>query len=182
MEETAEDSWQSATMATPSDSLSAPFGRNFEGLDGSWVTDPAQSELQLSGIAEGFFVPAFFVLLGAELDFRVLASDPRAIMLAVVMGAAAIAIHVGAALLAAPTPRAAFGLAASAQLGLPAAAASPGLSTGHLSAALAAAVVAAGCITVLPASLGTRRLADSLLAETSAAKAPAPPLTPEVSA
>jgi Kef-type K+ transport system membrane component KefB len=132
-------------MAAPSDSLSAPFGRNFEGLDGSRVTDPAQSELQLSGIAEGFFVPAFFILLlGAELDFRVLAGDPRAIMLAVVMGAAAIAIHVGAALLAAPTPRAVFGVAASAQLGLPAAAASLGLSTGHLSAALAAAVVAAG--------------------------------------
>jgi hypothetical protein len=112
-------------MAAPSDSLSAPFGRNFEGLDGSRVTDPAQSELQLSGIAEGFFVPAFFILLGAELDFRVLAGDPRAIMLAVVMGAAAIAIHVGAALLAAPTPRAVFGVAASAQLGLPAAAASP---------------------------------------------------------
>ena len=63
-------------------------------------------------------------LLGAELDFRALAGDPQAIALAVALGVIAIAIHVGAALLVAPPPRAAFGLAASAQLGLPAAAAS----------------------------------------------------------
>lgn len=163
---------------TGGSTLLAGFGA---GLVLSRLRTPERLELQLSGIAEGFFVPAFFVLLGAELDFRALAGDPRSIMLAVAMGAAAIAIHLGAALLAAPTPRAAFGLAASAQLGLPAAAASLGLSTGHLSAALAAALVAAGCITVLPASLGTRRLADRLLAETSAAKAPAPSPTPEVS-
>ncbi len=163
---------------TGGSTLLAGFGA---GLVLSRLRTPERLDLQLSGVAEGFFVPAFFVLLGAELDFRALADDPRAIVLAVALGVAAIAIHVGAALLAAPTPRAAFGLAASAQLGLPAAAASLGLSTGHLSAALAAAVVAAGCITVLPASLGTRRLADSLLAETSSAKAAAPPFTPEVS-
>ncbi len=155
---------------TGGSTLLAGFGA---GLVLSRLRTPERLELQLSGIAEGFFVPAFFVLLGAELDFRALAGDPMAIMLAVAMGAAAIAIHVGAALLVAPTPKAAFGLAASAQLGLPAAAASLGLATGHLSAALAAGVVAAGCITVLPASLGTRRLADALLSKTVATAAPA---------
>jgi Kef-type K+ transport system membrane component KefB len=146
-------------MQTGGSTLLAGFGA---GLVLARLRTPERLELQLSGIAEGFFVPAFFVLLGAELDFRALAGDPRAIGLAVAMAAAAISIHVGASLLAAPSPRPAFGLAASAQLGLPAAAASLGLATGHLSAALAAGVVAAGCITVLPASLGTRRLADHL--------------------
>ena len=144
---------------TGGSTLLAGFGA---GLVLSRLRTPERLDLQLSGIAEGFFVPAFFVLLGAQLDFRALAGDPQAISLAVAMGAAAIVIHVGAALVAAPRPRAAFGLAASAQLGLPAAAASLGLSTGHLSAALAAGLVAAGCITVLPASWGTRRLADEL--------------------
>jgi hypothetical protein len=84
-------------------------------------------------------------------------------------------IHVGASLVVARAPGIPFGLAASAQLGLPAAAASLGLSTGHLSAAVAAAIVAAGCMTVLPASLGTRRLADSLGAAASAPTAAAIP-------
>jgi Kef-type K+ transport system membrane component KefB len=139
--------------------LLAGFGA---GLVLSRLRTPERLEMQLSGIAEGFFVPAFFVLLGAQLDFRALAGDPQAIALAVAMGAGAVAIHVVASRFTAPKPRAAFGLAASAQLGLPAAAASLGLATGHLSAALAAGVVAAGCITVLPASFGTRALADSL--------------------
>jgi Kef-type K+ transport system membrane component KefB len=136
---------------------------------------PERLELQLSGVAEGFFVPAFFVLLGAQLDFRALAEDPRAILLAVALAVAVLAIHVGAALLFAPTPRVPFGLAASAQLGLPAAAASLGLATGHLSASIAAGLVAAGCITVLPASLGTRRLADALAPTPPAPRAKAKP-------
>jgi Kef-type K+ transport system membrane component KefB len=150
---------------TGGSTLLAGFGA---GLVLSRLRTPERLEVQLSGIAEGFFVPAFFVLLGSELDFRALAGDPSAIAVAIAMGAAAVAIHVAAAFVAAPAPRAAFGLAASAQLGLPAAAASLGLATGHLSPALAAGVVAAGCITVLPASLGTRRLADRLLSVTDA--------------
>jgi Kef-type K+ transport system membrane component KefB len=161
---------------TGGSTLLAGFGA---GLVLSRLRTPERLELQLSGIAEGFFVPAFFVLLGAQLDFRALAGDPQAILLAVAMAAAALAIHVAAAMLVAPAPRAAFGLAASAQLGLPGAAASLGLATGHLSAALAAGVVAAGCITVLPASLGTRRLADALLSESVATAPPAQPTAPE---
>lgn len=162
---------------TGGSTLLAGFGA---GLVLSRLQTPERLELQLSGIAEGFFVPAFFVLLGAELDFRALAGDPQAIALAIAMGVAAIAIHVVAALPTAPSPRAAFGLAASAQLGLPAAAASLGLATGHLSPALAAGVVAAGCITVLPASLGTRRLADRLLSEPVASASAAQPTSSEV--
>jgi Kef-type K+ transport system membrane component KefB len=131
------------------------------------LREPARLEVQLSGIAEGFFVPAFFVLLGSELDLRSLAGDPSAIMLAVVMAAGGLAIHLAASRVVAPPPWSGFGLAAAAQLGLPAAAASLGLGTGALSPAVAAAIVLGGCLTVLPASIGTRRLADALAAPSS---------------
>jgi hypothetical protein len=52
------------------------------------------------------------------------------------------------------TQRVPSGLLASAQLGLPAAAAALGLSTNALSPAIAAALVAGGCLTLLPATLG----------------------------
>ena len=126
------------------------------------LREPTRLEVQLSGIAEGFFVPAFFVLIGSELDLRSLAGDPSAIVLALVMAAGCLAIHLVASRVVAPAPWSGFGLAASAQLGLPAAAASLGLGTGALSPAVAAAIVLAGCLTVLPASIGSRRLADVL--------------------
>ena len=130
---------------------------------------PDRLEVQLSGLAEGFFVPAFFVLLGAQLDFRALSADPSAIGLALVLSAAVLAIHLMAARIAAPGLWSAYGLAASAQLGMPAAAASLGLATGKLSPSIAAAIVAAGCLTVLPASIGTRRLAAKVPVGTVAA-------------
>jgi hypothetical protein len=78
------------------------------------------------------------------------------------MAAGGVAIHLVASRVAAPQRWSGFGLAAAAQLGLPAAAASLGLSTGALSPAVAAALVLSGCLTVLPASIGTRSLADAL--------------------
>ena len=146
---------------TGGSTLLAGFGA---GLVLARLQEPERLEVQLSGLAEGFFVPAFFVLLGSQLDFRALGADPRAVLLAVAMAAAALSIHLVAARVAAPVSWPAYGLAASAQLGLPAAAASLGLATGSLSPSIAAAIVAAGCLTVLPASIGTRRLAASLSA------------------
>ncbi|MGZ6266896.1 MAG: cation:proton antiporter, partial [Candidatus Limnocylindrales bacterium] len=106
---------------TGGSTLLAGFGA---GLVLARLQEPERLEVQLSGLAEGFFVPAFFVLLGSQLDFRALGADPRAVVLAVVMAAAAIAIHIAAGRVATPRSWSAYGLAASAQLGLPAAAAS----------------------------------------------------------
>jgi Kef-type K+ transport system membrane component KefB len=144
---------------TGGSTLLAGFGA---GLVLARLEPPDRLEVQLSGLAEGFFVPAFFVLLGAQLDFRALGADPRAVGLALLLALAALAGHLVAARIAAPDLWPAYGLAASAQLGLPAAAASLGLATGSISPSVAAAIVAAGCITVLPASIGTRRLATGL--------------------
>ena len=146
---------------TGGSTLLAGFGA---GLVLARLREPARLEVQLSGIAEGFFVPAFFVLIGSELDLRSLAGDPSAIMLALALAAGGLAIHLAASRVVASPPWTGFGLAAAAQLGLPAAAASLGLGTGVLSPAVAAALVLAGCLTVLPAAIGTRRLADVLAA------------------
>jgi Kef-type K+ transport system membrane component KefB len=146
---------------TGGSTLLAGFGA---GLILARLREPTRLEVQLSGIAEGFFVPAFFVLIGAQLDLRSLAGDPSAIALALVMALCGLAIHLAASRAVAPVPWSGFGLAASAQLGLPAAAASLGLEAHALSPAVAAALVLAGCLTVLPASIGTRRLADVLAA------------------
>jgi Kef-type K+ transport system membrane component KefB len=161
---------------TGGSTLLAGFGA---GLVLARLQEPERLEVQLSGLAEGFFVPAFFVLLGSELDFRALGADPRAVLLALLMAVAAIAIHVVAGRIATPRSWSAYGLAASAQLGLPAAAASLGLATGSLSPSIAAAIVAAGCLTVLPASIGTRRLAAALAADAAGLAEPNPaPVAP----
>ncbi|HEX7612294.1 MAG TPA: cation:proton antiporter, partial [Candidatus Limnocylindrales bacterium] len=144
---------------TGGSTLLAGFGA---GLVLARLRQPTRLEVQLSGIAEGFFVPAFFVLIGSQIDLRSLAGDPSAILLALLMAASGVAIHLAASRVVAPRPWSGFGLAATAQLGLPAAAASLGLGTGALSPAVAAAIVLAGCLTVLPAAIGTRRLADAL--------------------
>jgi len=115
---------------------------------------PTRLALQLSGLANGFFVPAFFVLLGAGLNLRSLVSDPRAIVLAVAIAAAAVVVHLVAAAVAAEKQRVPSGLLASAQLGLPSAAAALGLSTHALSPAVAVALVAGGCLTLIPATTG----------------------------
>ncbi|HVS43668.1 MAG TPA: cation:proton antiporter [Candidatus Dormibacteraeota bacterium] len=123
------------------------------------LREPDRLSLQLTGLGNGFFVPLFFVLLGAELDLRALFTSPSAIGLALALAAAAVLTHVIAALVVTRTRRVATGLAASAQLGMPAAAASLGLSTHILSPAVAAALVAAGCLTLIPATVGSLLLA-----------------------
>src|SRR5262252_3483627 len=115
---------------------------------------PTRLALQLSGLANGFFVPAFFVLLGAGLNLRSLVTDPRAIVLAGAIAAAAVVVHLVAAAVAAEKQRVPSGLLASAQLGLPSAAAALGLSSHALSPVVAVALVAAGCLTLIPASTG----------------------------
>ncbi len=131
--------------------------------------EPHRLELELTGLASGFFVPAFFVLLGASLDLSGLAHSPIAIALAVAMAAGATLVHTLAALAEGGRSRLPAGLMASAQLGLPAAAASLGLSTGMVSPPLAAALVAGGMLTLLPSSLGAILLAREQNRSTTAA-------------
>lgn len=131
--------------------------------------EPHRLALELTGLATGFFVPAFFVLLGATLDLKGLLASPTAIALALAMAAAATAAHTLAALVTGREQRFASGLLASAQLGLPAAAASLGLATGTLSPPFAAALVAGGLLTLIPAISGGALLARADPKPTAAA-------------
>jgi Kef-type K+ transport system membrane component KefB len=135
------------------------------------LREPGRVALQLSGIANGFFVPVFFVLLGAQLNLRALVTDPSRIVLAFALAGAAVVAHVIAAEVRGSEHRLATGMEASAQLGLPAAAASLGLQSWLLSAGEGAALVAAGCLTLIPATIGALLLARE---QPPAAPAPRP--------
>jgi Kef-type K+ transport system membrane component KefB len=120
--------------------------------------EPHRLATQLSGLADGFLVPAFFVLLGARLDLHALFGDPAALTFMILDALVVVVVHLvgGLALRERRVPTA---LAASAQLGLPAAAATLGLQSGVLSPALAAALVGAALLTLIPATIGSLRLA-----------------------
>ena len=128
---------------------------------------PHRLALELTGLATGFFVPAFFVLLGASLDLKGLVRSPSAIALALAMGLAATAVHVVAALIVGKQQRLGSGLLASAQLGLPAAAAALGLATGALTPPIATALVAGGLLTLIPSTAGAMLLAGAAPAEST---------------
>jgi Kef-type K+ transport system membrane component KefB len=121
--------------------------------------EPHRLALELTGLATGFFVPAFFLLLGASLDLKGLVRSPSAIVLAVAMALAATVVHLAAAATLGKPQRVAAGLLASAQLGLPAAAAALGLATGALSPPIATALVAGGLLTLIPSTTGAVLLA-----------------------
>jgi Kef-type K+ transport system membrane component KefB len=130
--------------------------------------EPNRLAQQLTGLASGFFVPAFFVLLGASLDLGALVHSASAIGLALAMAIGATAVHVVASLASGREVRLPAGLLASAQLGLPAAAAALGLASGILGPAVAAAIVAGGVLTLIPAGAGALLLARKPVASVPA--------------
>jgi Kef-type K+ transport system membrane component KefB len=133
--------------------LIAGFGA---GMIVALAGEPRRLTQQLVGLAEGFFVPFFFVSLGAKLNFRSLASSRSDVVLVVLLAAGIVACHVAtAALMRMPW---AAGLLASAQLGLPAGVVSLGLTEHILTAGEGAAVVAAALITLGVCSVGAALL------------------------
>jgi Kef-type K+ transport system membrane component KefB len=114
--------------------------------------EPRRLTQQLVGIAEGFFVPFFFVALGARLNFRSLVSSRSDVILALVLVGAIVGCHLAiAVVMRMPWPA---GLLASAQLGLPAAAVSLGLTAGLLTPGQGAAIVASAVATLGVSSAG----------------------------
>jgi Kef-type K+ transport system membrane component KefB len=116
---------------------------------------PRRVAEQLIGLGEGFFVPLFFVVLGARLDLRALfrSRDDLLLLGALVVGATM--VHVLAAMFTKMPVD--YGLLATAQLGVPAAVATIGLSTGDLHVGQASAVVGAAAISLGIATLGAIR-------------------------
>ena len=134
------------------------------------VGEPKRLVWQVLGIAQGFFVPLFFVVLGAQISLRALVTSPGDLLLAVMLSIAIVAVHVAAGLIA-RLPLGS-GLVATAQMGVPAALVAVGLTTRILSPGQAAAVLAATLVSVGVMAVGARRLA---------AEAP-PPAVPDKTA
>jgi Kef-type K+ transport system membrane component KefB len=133
--------------------LIAGFGA---GLMVALVGGPKRLSTQMRGLAEGFFIPLYFVVLGAQLDLHGLFDHPAMLALAGALVLLNVLIHL-AAVLVAHRPLSA-GLAASAQLGVPAAVASLGLAEGVLSSTVATAIVAAAVVSLGVCTLGVERL------------------------
>ena len=116
------------------------------------VGGPKRLSTQMRGIADGFFIPLFFVVLGARLDVGGLFEHPDLLALVGALAALNVAIHLIATTLLRRPPTAA--LAATAQLGVPAAVAAIGLSEHVLSPGTATAIVAAALVSLGVCSAG----------------------------
>ena len=134
--------------------LIAGFGA---GLLVASIGGPKRLSTQVRGVAEGFFVPIYFVVLGARLDFGGLFHEPRLLALLAALVGLNVAIHLLASMLLRRAP--ATALAATAQLGVPAAVASIGLAEHVLSPGTATAIVTSGLLSLAVCALGLTRLA-----------------------
>jgi Kef-type K+ transport system membrane component KefB len=118
----------------------------------SVIGEPRRVADQLLGLGEGFFVPLFFVVLGARIDLRALAHSIDDIRLLVLLATAGSLVHIATAWIRRiPVP---YGMLAAAQLGVPSAVASVGLTNGDLHAGQGAAIVGAAAISLAVGAVG----------------------------
>jgi Kef-type K+ transport system membrane component KefB len=129
------------------------------------IGGPKRLSTQVRGIADGFFVPLYFVVLGAQLDLAGLVRSPSMLAFAGALAALNVAVHLLAALLV--RVPVAGALTATAQLGVPAAVASLGLAQHLISPVVATAIVASALV-----SLGVCTLGVEMLARTNAEATP----------
>jgi Kef-type K+ transport system membrane component KefB len=116
------------------------------------IGEPHRLAQQLVGVAEGFLVPLFFVVLGARLGFAALFTSERALLLFAGLALAAPAVHLAATvILRRPLG---VGLLGTAALGVPSAVVSIGLGQGVLDAGQAAAIVSAVVVTIAVSAIG----------------------------
>jgi Kef-type K+ transport system membrane component KefB len=127
------------------------------GLAVAAVGEPRRVAKQLFAVTEGFLGPLFFVWLGASLQLRHLVDHPSMIVLGLCLGVGAALAHLTAVVLRQPAP---YALLATAQLGVPVAAATVGgqlhvLEPGEGAALVLGALVALAA-TVVGGSLAAR--------------------------
>lgn len=120
------------------------------GLAVAAVGEPRRLARQLFAVTEGFFSPVFFVWLGASLDLAALGSRPALIGLGAALGIGAVLTHLVPRLSGQPV---ALGALASAQLGVPVAAATLGTQSHLLADGEPAALILGALVTVAVASV-----------------------------
>lgn len=113
---------------------------------------PKRLSRQVTGIAAGFFIPLFFVVLGAKLDLRALVHHPSNLEIAALLLAANVTVHLVAARVTHQSRAA--GLTATAQLGVPAGVVTLGLQQHSIAPAVAAAILLAALATIAVSSAG----------------------------
>ncbi len=129
----------------------------------SLLAHPKRFNKQLIGLAQGFFVPFFFVDLGAKLDVRALISTASNIELALMIFVATIVVHVLVSKLV-KLPFAS-GLMATAQLSLPAAIVSLGMTSHTINSGQGAAIVGASLLSLISCSIGAALMRRVSIAE-----------------
>jgi Kef-type K+ transport system membrane component KefB len=153
--------------------LLAGFGM---GLVVAAIGGPQRLSTQVRGVAEGFFIPLFFVVFGARLDVSALVDHPDLLLVTAALIVLSLVIHALAALATRqPLPAS---LIATAQLGVPAAVVQIGLQEDVISPGLGAAVTLAALATLGLCALGTDLLArrpEPLPAPPRAHPGPSPP-------
>ncbi|MEV0743239.1 cation:proton antiporter [Streptomyces sp. NPDC050549] len=115
------------------------------GLVVAAIGEPRRLARQLFAVTEGFFGPLFFLWLGASLDLSQLGRHPSFILLGLLLGTAAVAIHAAMRLTGQPTS---LGTLSAAQLGVPVAAATLGSQLHVLKPGEAAALMLAALVTI----------------------------------
>ncbi|MCU1468653.1 MAG: cation:proton antiporter [Actinomycetia bacterium] len=122
----------------------------------SFVGEPRRVADQLIGLGEGFFVPLFFVVLGARIDLRALVQtrDDLVLFAALAVGTTLVPLAV-AMIMRLPITS---GLLAAAEVGVPSAVASLGLASNALRPGQAAAIVGAAVLSLAATSVGASRL------------------------
>ncbi|RAG87028.1 cation:proton antiporter [Streptacidiphilus pinicola] len=150
------------------------------GLVVAAIGEPRRLARQLFGITEGFLGPLFFVWLGSSLDLRQLGSHPSAILLGLLLGAATVLAHVSMRLTGQPV---AHGVLASAQLGVPVAAATLGtqlhlLRPGESAALLLGALVSIAAATAAGAAAARHATPPKAPTSGTPATSPTPPHPP----
>ncbi len=136
--------------------LIAGFGT---GLVVAAIGGPKRLGTEVLGIGQGFFIPLFFVVLGARLNLRALVHSTSAIELALALAVLNVAVHVLAGKLARQPWTS--GLLTCAQLGVPAAVIALGLPVGAVTPAQAAAIFSASLVSIGVCSTGAWLVARS---------------------
>jgi Kef-type K+ transport system membrane component KefB len=136
------------------------------GLVVAAIGGPKRLSRQVVGVAQGFFVPLFFVVLGAQIDLRAFGTHGSLVVLAALLIVFNVLLSVGAAAVTKQSVGA--GLAAAVSLGVPAAVVTLGLQQHVISAGIGAAIMVAALASIGVSAAGVAMLHRQL----------APPVTP----
>ena len=128
------------------------------GLAVAAIGEPRRLARQLFAVTDGFFGPVFFVWLGASLDLRALIQHPSLVGLGLALGAGAVITHMVPRLTRQP---ALLGALASAQLGVPVAAATLGEQSHLLVNGEPAALLLGALVTIAAAATAATLAARS---------------------